>query len=93
MQCQGLCSPLTHTHNLVRVNLNVRCLTALLATQRGLVNQHASVRQCQTLAGSTGSQQNRRSGCRLAQAHGLDFGADELHGVVDGGHCGEGAAG
>ena len=68
-------------------------LTALLATQRGLVNQHASVRQCQTLAGVPAASRTAAAEAAWPRHNGLDLGTDELHGVVDGGHCGEGATG
>ena len=56
------------------------------------MNEHAGVRQHQTLALGTGGQQDGGRGSGLAEAHGLHVRLDVLHGVVDGGHGRHGTA-
>ena len=60
---------------------------------RGLVDEHPGVGQGEPLAGGSRGEQDGRGGGRLAEAHGLDLGADVLHRVVDRRHRGERATG
>ena len=93
MQRQSLSGPLTHTHHFVRMDFQVGCLSPLLPAQCRLVDKHAGVRQRKTLTRSTSGQKYSRSRGRLPQAHGLNLGANILHGVIDSGHRGERATG
>src|SRR5690606_35032057 len=85
--------PLAHAQDLLRVDLDVRGLSAGAALDARLVDHDAGVGQREALAGLAGGQQHGGGRCRLTEAHGLNVRLDVLHGVVDRGERGLRAAG
>ena len=86
---QRVLKPFTHTQHFLGLDFDFRRLAEALIDGR-LMDEHARVRQHQTLALGSGGQQNGGSG--LSKAYGLHIRLDVLHGVVDGGHSRHGTA-
>lgn len=76
------CSPI-HAYAAFRLDDFRRLAEALIDGR--LMDEHARVRQHQTLALGSGGQQNGGLWKRLSKAYGLHIRLDVLHGVVDGG--------
>ena len=90
---ERLLEPRAHAHDLGGLDLDVGRLTVAGFAHRGLVDQHARVRQRETLAGRAGRGDHRGGRRRLAEHDGLDLRSDVLHRVVDRRHGSERATG
>ena len=85
MEGESLVEPLSPAEDLPGMDLDIGCLT--LKYTKGLMDQHAGVGQCPSLALGSACQEHGAHRRGLPDADGGHVAADVVHGVIDG-HAG-----